>query len=313
MKEEDESRQLSFQQHSVILTQTDQPRATTATMRMMMQPLSFVCLQFILFLPISALQQLHPSQDVAISRRHVLSTMIASGAFSVVSSAGAISGSDSTLTNNAAKTVTSTTEIATREQLLNAISRKASDAEVIDIIRRLKDPSNGKAAILPERLEGEWELIWSFGAEGFSPLLTLPKPFRPDSYQYFGSAAASEVGEGRIAQGLTGGILGGNQLWLSSGAIPLKENPSVLEIQPPFRFQLGGKFGSGKPKKTIVEAGNDADFRKVNARTKEAQLAGKNQYQQTYLENIGPGSLRVSTVIAGDPVIVGEIFVHRKL
>jgi hypothetical protein len=32
-----------------------------------------------------------------------------------------------------------------------------------------------------------------------------------------------------------------------------------------------------------------------------------------YLENDGPGSLRVSSVIAGDPVIVGEIFVHRKL
>jgi hypothetical protein len=86
-----------------------------------------------------------------------------------------------------------------------------------------------------------------------------------------------------------------------------------LEIQPPFRFELGGRYGTGVPKKMIVEAGSDAEFRKVNARTKEAQAAGKNQYQQMYLENDGPGSLRVSSVIAGDPVIVGEIFVHRKL
>jgi len=260
-------------------------------------------MHFVLVSPIFSLQPSHLSQDKA--RRNVLSTMIAGGTLFISSSLADSSA------NAAIKT--STTESTTRESLLSAIAKKASDDEIIDIIHRLKDPSNGKGAILPDRLEGEWELIWSFGAEGFSPLLTLPRPFRPDSYQYLGSAAASEVGEGRIAQGLTGGLLGGSQFWLSSGAVPLKEDPSVLEIQPPFRFQIGGKYGSGKPKKTIVEAGNDADFRKVNARTKEAQLAGKNQYKQLYLENNGPGSLRVSTVIAGDPVIVGEIFVHRKL
>ena len=47
---------------------------------------------------------------------------------------------------------------------------------------------------------GEWELIWSYGAEAFSPLLTLPRPFRPDSYQYLGPIATIEVGEGRVAQ-----------------------------------------------------------------------------------------------------------------
>lgn len=203
--------------------------------------------------------------------------------------------------------------LADRQQLLDAISQKASDEDIIKIIRGLQDPSNGRAALLPERLEGEWELIWSYGAEAFSPLLTLPRPIRPDSYQYFGSAAAKEVGEGRIAQGLTGGLLGANQLWLSSGAIPFAADPSVLEIQPPFRFQIGGRYGTGKSKRTIVESGSDADFRKVNARSEEAQQAGKNQYQQVYLEDSGPGSLRVSTVIAGDPVLVGEIFVHRKL
>mmetsp|Transcript_20764 Transcript_20764/g.26815 ORF Transcript_20764/g.26815 Transcript_20764/m.26815 type:complete len:291 (+) Transcript_20764:67-939(+) len=201
-----------------------------------------------------------------------------------------------------------------REQLLQAIGRGASEEQVIQIINGLQDPSEGKGAIFPERLDGQWELIWSYKAEAFSPLLKLPKPFRPDSYQYFGSVAAAEVGEGRIAQGLTGGVLGNNHLWLSSGAIPLKDtDPSILEIQPPFRLQLGGRAGSGQPKKTLVESGSDADFRKVNARTTEAQEAGKNLYQQMYLENSGPGSLRVSGVIAGDPVLVGELFVHRKL
>jgi hypothetical protein len=202
---------------------------------------------------------------------------------------------------------------ADRDQLLHAIARKASDEEIIKLIGNLKDPSGGKGAILPEWLDGEWELVWSYKAEAFSPLLKLPKPLRPDSYQYFGKAATSEVGEGRISQGLTGGILGRKQFWLSSGAIPLESDPSILEIQPPFRFQVGGRYGTGEPKKTVVEAGSDAEFRKVNARTQEEQLAGKNQYQQMYLENNGPGSLRVSGVIAGDPVIVGLLFVHRKI
>jgi hypothetical protein len=200
-----------------------------------------------------------------------------------------------------------------RNELLQAIARNSPDQEVINIIEKLTDPCNGKATTYPERLDGQWELIWSYKAEAFSPLLKLPRPFRPESYQYLGSAAAAEVGDGRIAQGLTGGILGNNQLWLSSGALPYPADLSVLEIQPPFRFQLGGRFGTGVPKKTIVEAGSDAAFRQVNLRNKAEQEAGKNQYKQIYLENLGPGSLRVSSVIAGDPVIVGEIFIHRKL
>lgn len=203
--------------------------------------------------------------------------------------------------------------VTNRNQLLSAIARRASDDEVIDVIRHLRDPSNGRAAMYPDRLDGQWELIWSYKAEAFSPLLKLPKPFKPDSYQYLGSAAEGEVGAGRISQGLTGGILGNRQLWLSSGAVASNADPSVLEIQPPFRFELGGRYGTGVPKTIIVEAGSDAEFRQVNLRTKEEQAAGKNQYQQMYLENDGPGSLRVSSVIAGDPVIVGEIFVHRKL
>ena len=165
-------------------------------------------------------------------------------------------------------------------------------------------------------LDGEWKLLW-YNKSDFSPLLKLPSPFRPDSYQYFGTIAEQEVGEGRVAQGLTSGILSAleplKELWLSSGAVGQEGHPSTLEIFPPFRFQLGELPGSTTEKQTIVESESDADFRGANGRTVEAQLAPKNEYEQLYLENLGSGSLRVSMVTKGDPVIVGDMFVHQKL
>lgn len=202
-----------------------------------------------------------------------------------------------------------------RTDLLSSIASRSPDATVLAALEALVplDPSKGRGAAEADDLDGEWRLLWSVGAEAFSPLLTLPRPFRPDSYQYLGGVAAAEVGEGRVAQGLTGGLLGPNQLWLSSGAVANEEDPSVLDIKPPFRFQVGGKAGTARPKKTIVEAGNDADFRAVNARTEEAQLAPPNKYKQLYLEGGGPGALRISTITEGDPVIIGAIFVHQKI
>jgi hypothetical protein len=63
----------------------------------------------------------------------------------------------------------------------------------------------------------------------------------------------------------------------------------------------------------VAEAGSDAEFRQLNARTEEAQQAPMNQYKQLYLEREGKGSLRISTITDGDPVIVGAIFCHVKL
>jgi hypothetical protein len=61
----------------------------------------------------------------------------------------------------------------------------------------------------------------------------------------------------------------------------------------------------GGAKKQVVEAGSDAGFRALNARTEEAQAAGRNLYKQRYLENTGTkGDLRISEVIAGDPVLI---------
>ena len=107
------------------------------------------------------------------------------------------------------------------------------------------------------------------------------------------------------------------EVWLSSGALPKNDNPSILEIYPPFRFQLGKVPGNGgqreKTKRTIVESQSDAEFRAANARSMEAQLAPRNEYEQLYLENYGPGSIRISVIAKGDPVIVGDMFVHQKI
>ena len=255
----------------------------------------------LLFLPIALSAVVIPA--ARISRRVALTT--------------AFSGSAAVLLPTVASATVPAVpaDLPERAALLSAITSGASDSIVLSKIDALVlcDPSKGRGAAETDDLAGEWELIWSYGAEGFSPLLTLPRPFRPDSYQYLGPIAAAEVGEGRVAQGLVGGVLGPLQLWLSSGAVVSSDDPSVLDIKPPFRLQAGGRAGSGVAKRTLVEAGSDAEFRKANVRTDEAQKAPPNKYKQAYLEGRGAGALRISTVIEGDPVIVGEIFVHRKL
>ena len=202
-----------------------------------------------------------------------------------------------------------------RSRLLGLIRQNQDESVVTKALEELVpfDPSRGN--VRDQDLEGEWKLLWSAKADAFSPLLKLPYPLKPESYQYLGRTAALEVGEGRVAQGLTGGILGKTQFWLSSGIVPdTDSSSSVRIIQPPFRFQIGPRAGnSDRPKTTLVEAGSDAEFRQWNARSVEAQQAPRNRYQQLYLELDGPGSLRISTITDGDPVIVGAIFCHVKL
>jgi hypothetical protein len=207
---------------------------------------------------------------------------------------------------------------AARSFLLESIrSNKASEKEVMSAIEALLpfDPAQGRGgtAELAKDVEGEWRLLYSLKADAFSPLLKLPKPFKPESYQYVGAPATTEVGQDRVAQGLTGGILGPIQFWLSSGVTPSLQDPSILDILPPFRFQVGGRYLSGTPKWTVAESDSDAGFRQVNARTEEEQDAPRNAYQQLYVERNGKGSIRISTVASGDPVIVGAVFVHQKL
>jgi len=128
------------------------------------------------------------------------------------------------------------------------------------------------------------------------------------------------------------------ELWLSSGIGPSSsssdesrssdKDSTTLIIYPPFRLQLGhiprstttttddnnnNSSSSNNNKRTIVESESDADFRKVNSRTVEAQNAPRNEYEQLYIENLGTGSLRISVITKGDPVIVGNMFIHQKL
>ena len=206
-----------------------------------------------------------------------------------------------------------------RSELLEAIRQDKPDKVVLAKMESLvaTGPSSYDTTSDPRNLadlDGEWRLIWSIN-DDFSPLLRLPKPFKPESFQYFGAPAAAEVGDGRVAQGLTGGIVGrDSQLWLSSGIETIDPNdPYTLEIEPPFKLEFGGKYQSRKPKKVLVDSGSDADFRKLNARSEEAQFAGKNIYKQLYVERKGKGSLRISKIVDGDPVIVGAILIHEKL
>ena len=193
-----------------------------------------------------------------------------------------------------------------RSRLLAAIDADGDVEAALAALLPL-DPSRGAAAVSPA-LDGEWKLLWSAKTAAFSPLLQLPRPIRPGSFQLLGDPAAREVGAGRVAQVLRWGAV---EQVLSSGVLPAGDDRSVLEIFPPFRLEVGVR---GLGKVTLVEAGSDADFRALNARDTDAQAAPKNRYAQLYLETGGqPGDLRVSKVVSGDPVIVGSIFVHQRL
>lgn len=197
-----------------------------------------------------------------------------------------------------------------RQTLLNLIAADAAESDVLSAITALQplDPTSGKAA-LSDALDGRWELLWSAGAQNFSPLLGLPKPIRPRSIQLLGEAASAQVGAGRVGNILELPL--GVSFLLSSDVGPLDGEPATLEIRPPFRFEVAGPGGA---RTQLVEAGSDAEFRALNARDSDAQAAPKNRYVQTYLEMSGrPGDLRISTVASGDPVIVGSVFVHRRL
>lgn len=202
--------------------------------------------------------------------------------------------------------------IDARRDLLVAISAGLPDDQVLAKIAVLEsfDPSHRREATL-ESLDGTWRLLWSFKAEAFSPLLRLPVPLRPDSLQLLGEPATAEVGPGRVAQVLTNGVLGPGKVYLSSGVAPSTTGDRrTLEIFPPFRLQAA--LRGSKSKLTLVEAGSDAEFRSINARSAEAQAAPRNMYLQSYLEVSGVGDLRISRIISGDPVIVGAVFVHQR-
>ena len=97
----------------------------------------------------------------------------------------------------------------------------------------------------------------------------------------------------------------------STSARPSAERADVLDIAPPFRLAL---VAAGRARATLVDAPDDASFRKLNNRDAAAQAAPRNEYTQLYLETSGArGDLRISRVTAGDPAIVGATFVHERM
>ena len=139
-----------------------------------------------------------------------------------------------------------------RARLLAAISDGGDVESALASLLPL-DPSRGKAALAPE-LAGEWRLLWSAKTEAFSPLLALPRPVRPASFQLLGDSAAREVGSGRVAQVLKWGAV---EQVLSPGVEAAPDDASVLEIYPPFRLELGVR-GLGKLKLILQRAGDDS-------------------------------------------------------
>ncbi|KAL7487105.1 hypothetical protein ACHAW6_012707 [Cyclotella cf. meneghiniana] len=269
----------------------------------------------------AALRAISPMNEIddALSRRQLFSQAISSLVSCTVILGDPYIADAKVVSSPSKNNVPSDINSPQRDALIQVLSNKSSDPVVLQAIENLipLNPMKAKgAANYANALNGEWKLLW-YNKSDFSPLIELPSPFRPDSYQYFGDVAAKEVGAGRVAQGLTGGVLSAlgpnKELWLSSGAVAKEDDSSILEIYPPFRLQLGQTPGSSVAKQTIIESQSDAEFRAVNARSTEAQLAPKNEYEQLYLENFGRGSLRISVVARGDPVIVGEMFVHQKL
>jgi len=241
------------------------------------------------------IQNKHDNIDTdtaTLSRRHLFGQVVSTA----VVSSSILLNPDISYAKVVSKPLTSNSNTKSsspeRDALLNAITNKESDDIVLAAIEKLipLSPLKGDSerlselkadlkkvneAVYSSALDGSWKLLW-YNKSDFSPLLKLPYPLRPDSYQYFGKSAEKEVGEGRVAQGLVGGVLNilgkDTELWLSSGAIAEDNHPSTLGIYPPFRFELGELPGSTKPKRIIVESQSDAEFRAANARTGKSAL-----------------------------------------
>ena len=164
-------------------------------------------------------------RDNSMSRRSCLTKVV--GGLSVVATASA-TGVKPSLAEELPPPSSESFE-ASRTRLMQLIRDPVSSSNEAKVLAAIEDlvpfdPSQKKGAAFVEDLDGEWELLWSAKAEAFSPLLKLPKPFKPDSFQYLGSAAAGEVGPDRVAQGLTGGILGRT----SCGSRVVFEPPPVM-------------------------------------------------------------------------------------
>ena len=250
---------------------------------------------------------------LSISRRKVLDF----GVSSILGVGGGVVASSRPRTASAAAETTALDAdyvlvgaVLSREGLLRAIAEGQSDEAVLAWCDQLIpfDPSGGKGASVGS-LGGSWRLLWTKDEAPAAAQLLRKAFHQPVSTQLLGAEAAALVGEGRVAQLLD--VAGLVHFELSSGATPDGDDPSVLNILPPFRFSAS--FAGGSPI-NLANADSDADFRAVNARSEEARKAPRNRYTQQYLETSGhSGDIRVSRITEGDPAIVGNVYVHQRL
>ena len=200
------------------------------------------------------------------------------------------------------------TVAAARAALLQAIARGEPDAAILQKVDALIpfDLSHGRGAT-DAALGGPWRLLWTRDEAPAAVQFVRKTLHQPVSTQLLGSSAEAVVGPGRVAQLLDFGPV---RFELSSGAAPATDDSAVLVIYPPFRFAAlaaGGRLD-------LVKADSDADFRKVNARSREAQEAPLNRVTQQYLETTGmPGDLRISRITEGDTALVGNVYVHIRM
>ncbi len=74
-----------------------------------------------------------------------------------------------------------------RDAVLTAISQNSSDEIILSAIRNLiplNPLKSSPSSTYRDALDGTWQLVYTSGYST-SPLLKLPPPLRPDSYQYF--------------------------------------------------------------------------------------------------------------------------------
>lgn len=186
-----------------------------------------------------------------------------------------------------------------RARLLAAIAADEGVEEAIEALVQF-DPAEGQGA-RARALAGTWRLLWSSSAAEVSRVLrAVPAPLAPTSLQLLGDAG---IGPGRGANVLDflGGLI---RLELSSAAVPSGADASSVVIGPPFRLALlagGGRLPLG------AEEDESSDTTPLLGNQKSI-------FRQRYLETSGAaGDLKISSVVSGDPVVVGSAFVHQRL
>ncbi|KAK9815808.1 hypothetical protein WJX72_009896 [[Myrmecia] bisecta] len=183
-----------------------------------------------------------------------------------------------------------------RQQLLDAI---AANKGVEEALRQLASYNPTSKPALSPQLKGKWKLLWASDNSEVS-IATRKLPIKGESYQYVGVEGGEKADRAANTIRLLGGAV---QVYLSAAAVPDKESPDTVFIEPPFYLEL--KLGGLTIPIQNTQPGGER---------KQILGAERNSYKQLYLEASGkPGDLRISEVTFGDPSAQGSVFVHQRI